>query len=230
MLPKPVLGLLAILSLIVAVACSGPATPPTLRPTYTPYPTFTPMPPSTPEYPEYVEFANEEYFRGEASDAYERGTEQFEVGEFQAAITSFKEAQRHYGKPSATLENKIALAYYFLQRYSLAIEHFSNSIAIEDNPLDRTNRGWAYVSNFQCDMAIPDAKAALTMEPTTSPGFHTDVEANVTLATCYEYASNYMAALQHIDAAIAIGEEHQYGEAAIIRWTAWRDRIKRATE
>ena len=260
MSPKPAASLLALLFLVVVVACSGPSAPPTPRPTYTPYPTFTPMPsptprptytpyptftpmpsptplvmaqttpmpPSPPEYLESEMFI--EYFSGRTKDAVEKGIAQFEVGEFGDAIVSFKEAQEHHGKPSAVLENRIALAYKFWQRHYLAIEHYSNSIAIRDGTLNRVGRSQSYVETDQCGLAILDAQLALTMEPEIYPGMHTDVEANLTLAYCYEYAGNYMAALQHLEAAIAIAEEHQYDEALIADGRLWRDALKQAIE
>ena len=82
----------------------------------------------------------------------------------------------------------------------------------------------------QCDMAILDAKTALTMEPETGPGWHTDVLANIILANCHGYYGDYMAALQHLEAAIAIGEEHLYEEATLIDVRAWRDKLRREIE
>ena len=55
---------------------------------------------------------------------------------------------------------------------------------------------------------MPDAKTALTLEPMSTTGLHTDVEANAVLASCYAYAGDTLAALQHIDAAIVIAEGH----------------------
>ena len=214
-----------------------PAPTATLQPIYTPYPTFTPVlapsPPtsmtaSTTEYFESEIF--EEYFRGRTQDAVERGIAEFEAGAFGDAIVSFKEAQRHHGRPSGVLENRIALAYQFWQRYYLAIEHYSNAIAIRDSTVNRVNRSQSYVEIGQCSLAITDAQVALTMEPDIHPGLHTDVEANIVLATCYEYAANYMAALQHLEAAIAIAEEHQYDEALIADGRLWRDALKQAIE
>ena len=231
-----------LLLVVVAVACSGPSTPSTPRPTYTPYPTFTPAPTAIPRptctpYPtftlvptppstiEYFKSGIGEYFLGRTLVAFERGIEQFEAGEFQAGVASFKEAQRYHDKPSAVLENRIGLAYQYWGIYDLAIDHYSNAIAIRDNALDRVNRSLVYLEQSQCDMAIADAKAALTMEPETTSGFHTDVEANVVLANCYQYYGDYMAALQHLDASIAIGEEHHYEEATLMNAQAWRDEL-----
>ena len=242
MLFRLALSLLAILALIAAVACGGPSTSPTPRPTYTPYPTFTPAPTATPQpiytpspatptppsTPDYFELESGEWFRGKAWDAFERGAAQFDAGEFQAAISSYKEAQRHHNKPSAVLENRIAFAYEFLEQFSLAIEHYSNAIGIKDTALYRVNRSWLYLNNSQCALAILDAKAALTMEPETALGVHTDVSANMVLADCYDYVANYMTALQHLEAAIAIAEEHQYDEVVMANMRLWRDELKQA--
>ena len=222
----------------------------TLRPTYTPFPTLEPtltptitprpiadptMPSPTvtaqptliPSTPDFVELGPEEYFRGRALRAARKGTELFEAGEYQAAIDSYKEAQHNHGKPSAILENRLGLAYENLEMYSLAIEHYSNAIAIEDSALDRLNRAINYFKDDQCNMAIPDAQVALSLEPQFVSGLHTDVESNYLLAACYEYDDD-LAALQHLDAAIDIAEEHEYETVIIAEWITWRDELREA--
>ena len=145
-----------------------------------------------------------------------------------AAIESYNEAQRHHGKPSRVLENRIGLAYHNLEMYSLAIAHYSKAIAIKDSALDRINRAYSYASNNQCDPAITDAKSALSMEGEGRAGFHTDAEANSLLASCYAYQSNWSAALQHAEAAIATAREHQYPAADIAFMVELRDGVRQA--
>ena len=75
------------------------------------------------------------------------------------------------------------------------------------------NRAATYRDMNQCDAAIADAQGALALEPVVSPGWHTDVEANVVLADCYAVAGERLTALQHAEAAIHIAEGNGYSEA-----------------
>ena len=94
-------------------------------------------------------------------------------------------ARSHHGKPSVVLEEWIALAYYVLEQYDIAIAHHSKAIAINDNATSRVNRAFSYRDNAQCELAVVDAKAALVQEPATGAGYSTDVDANFLLAWCY---------------------------------------------
>ena len=46
------------------------------------------------------------------------------------------------------------------------------------------------------------------------------------LATCHQTYGDYMAALQHLDASIAIREEHHYEEAGLMDARVWRDQLE----
>ena len=242
-----VLILGSILLLLVIGACASPGEEPTHRPTYTPYPTPTPAPTATsrPTYTPYptpsgsvvdltrppstpsgiTEVGEEQVFLGGAWTAYEKGLELFDTGEYKAAIESFKQAQRHHRKPSGVLENRIALAYSELGMEDLAIEHYSNSIAIDNAATDWVNRAHSYAEIDRCDLAIEDAKTALTLEPEGVPGYHTDVTANIILYRCYFIDGNTTAALQHVDAALSLAEEHSYSAGEIAYLSAARDQI-----
>ena len=162
---------------------------------------------------------------GRAWTALEEGLELFDAGDYEAAIQAFKRAQRHHGKPSGVLENRIALAYDAMGMYDLAIEHYSNAVAIDNGAVDWINRAQTYFENGQCDLAIEDAKTALTLEPESAPGYHTDVEANSILYLCYFIDGNITAALQHVDAALSLAEEHSYPLEEIAEISESRDQI-----
>lgn len=236
-------AVIAIIVLTAAVACALPEDAPTPRPTYTPYPTYTPTPvaaatprPTYTPYPTNAaatgDFAvaevdgSAEWLFGAAATAYDKGQEQFANGEYEAAIASFKEAQRHRGKPSEVLESWIGLAYDALEQYDIAIVHHSNAIAINDDAINRTNRAGSYIDNAQCGLAIRDAQAALAKEPATGEGFSTDAEANTILAFCYYEQSKYLQALQHADAGIKIANDHQYAVSEIVLMIELRDAIR----
>ena len=237
----------SIFLLLVAGACTSSGEEPTLRPTYTPYPTLAPLPTATPRptytpYPtsddsavestrpsstpsKLFEVGKRDVFLGGAWTAIEKGLELFDAGEYEAAIESFKKAQQHHGKPSGALENRIALAYDELGMKDLAIEHYSNSIAIGDSASDGVNRALSYTDIDRCDLAIEDAKIALTLEPESAPGYHSDVEANTALYLCYFFDDNKTAALQHVDAALSLAEEHSYSAIEIADISEARDQI-----
>ena len=180
-------------------------------------------PPSTPL--QIAEVGEEEWFRGRALAAAEEGLELFDAEDYEAAIESFKRAQRHHGKPSGVLENRIGLAYDELGMYDRAIEHYSNGIAISDSAGNRVNRALSYFQVDRCDLTIEDAKTALALEPEGAPGFHTDVEANTVLYLCYFFDDNMTAALQHVDMALSLAEEHSYSAGEIADMSDARDLI-----
>ena len=235
-----------ILILLAVGACASPGAEPTDRLTYTPYPTYTLVPTATsrptytpyptpagsvadptrpPSTPPEIAEVGEELFMGRAWAAVNKGLELFDAGDYEAAIESFERAQQHHGKPSGALENWIALAYDELRMYDRAIEHYSNAIAIDNGALDWTNRALSYVEINRCDLAIEDAKTALTLEPESAPGYHTDVEANTILYLCYYNNGNTTAAIQHVDATLSLAKEHSYSPGKIAEISEARDLI-----
>ena len=234
-------AVIAVIILAAAVACTAPESTPTPRPTYTPYPTYTPAATATPR-PTYTPYpasaaasgdftvteveGSTEWLFGAALTAYEKGQEQFANGEYEAAIASFKAAQRHRDKPSEVLENYIGLAYDALGQYDMAIVHHSNAIDINDDAVNRVNRAVSYLDDLQYEPAISDAQAALQKAPETGEGYNTDAEANFVLAWCYYEQGKYLRALQHADAAIAITNDHQYAESEVVLMTELRDAIR----
>ena len=102
------------------------------------------------------------------------------------------------------------MSYARLGKNEPAIRHLSKAIEIKDSALRRNNRGEIYMITGQCDKASEDAKAALAMESIREYGFHTDVEANLILATCNYNQGQYMLALQHTESAIEISIREGY--------------------
>ena len=115
----------------------------------------------------------------------------------------------------------MGLAYMGLEEWNQASRHFSSAIAIEDNPLDRVNRGRSYFESDQYAAAITDAKVALGMEPKFVPGFHSHAEAHLLLASCYAWTGVWSAERQHLDAALTIAKEHGYSTERITSIVEW---------
>ena len=145
----------------------------------------------------------------------EEGLELADDGRHREAIEKFQQALELHGEPSAVIENRIGMSYDALGQYELAIRHYSNSLRIVDNSIDRVNRGLAYFDTGQCDKAVEDAKAALALEPEFTAGYHTDVEANYMISNCYFFDEEYLLSLQHLEAALEIAREYGYSAADI---------------
>ena len=194
----------------ISITIAPPVIPPTLAiPTIRAVPS-TPFTPEPTEKAKYHRLGDDEYLSELAFAKLEEGDDLRSNGKFAEAIESYKQALIYHGEPSGVLENRLGLAYRALEQYDLAILHYSNGIRISDSSVDRVNRSRAYVANNQCDKAIVDAKAALTLEPKFAVGIHTDVEANRILSDCYFWDEKYLLSLQHIEAALAIAREHGY--------------------
>ena len=233
--------LIAASILVLATACSALTGTPTPRPTYTPYPTYTPVPTPTPAElletepisptptispEEFGEVGEKEWFSGETAAALGRAKEAFGEGKYQEALEGFLETQRLHGEPSANLQNWIGSSYYALGNREAAIEHFTNALLVEDKPTYRVNRGRQYMATRQCPLAIKDAKAALTMEPQEEEGFHTDVQANDILASCYAQQGEYLLALQHAEATLEIANDNNYSETELETINLTRESIQ----
>ena len=203
-----------LLALALPLACTIPAWEnPTPRPTYTPYPTYTP--PTFPDAPtptispdRFGRAGKQQQFFGETAAAFGRGENAFAQGKYQEALEGFLEAQRRHRSPSLVLQNWIGNAYRALGQNHQAIQHYTNALELEDGTVNRNNRGSIYMETGQCLLAIEDAKAALAMEPALGHGSHTDIEANIILSECYTKQGDYLAALQHDDAAYALAVEY----------------------
>ena len=235
------LAQITVLSVFLALACTSmDATNVTPRPTYTPYPTFTPesllgirssaeISTRLADPGQFVELeGRRERFSGTALSHVEEGIKEFKRGRYLLAIASFEKSQRHRDEPSYVLENWTGLAYRALGRYGEAIQHFSASIRIEDDPTGRVNRGIAYLFDGQCGPALTDAKAALGMEPQGGAGIHTDAEANYILASCYAYDGQYLLALQHAEAGLSISIKQGYKWEMISEREALVEQIRQA--
>ena len=215
---KPALGWItgycAAVLLALPLACTTLlGETPTPRPTYTPYPTYTPAAPVGAPTPiispdRFREVGNKQWFFGETDAALERGEDAFDQGKYQEALEEFLEAQRLHEEPNPVLQNWIGSSYKALGQLDQAINHYTNTIELEDDAVNRTNRGLLYAETRQCSSAIEDAKAAFAMEPAGGEGFHTDVSANIILSACYMEQGDYLSALQHADAAYALSAEH----------------------
>ena len=130
--------------------------------------------------------------------------------QYREAIEQFTKAQQAHGNPSAVLQNNIGTAYAFLGEHQQAIAHLTNAISIEDNPRYRKARASSYAANNQCDLAINDANAALSMPPMSAPGWHTDAEAHGVLSNCYFAQSDHTNALKHLQDYASIAKDNQY--------------------
>ena len=131
------------------------------------------------------------------------------------------------------MESWIGRAYYNLEEYGSAIEHYSN--AIDARQPDRSvnlyvafvDGARAYMGNGQCMESITDAQAALEWEAVTAEiDVDADAEANYMLAVCYEHYGLFEPALRHLEASIAIAEANQYPKGHLENLKEWRVRLQ----
>ena len=139
----------------------------------------------------------------------------FAQGKYFQAIPKYKEAQGLVSKPSHVIQNRIGLSYRYLRDNEQAIHHFSKAIEINDISAGRVNRASVYFFNGQCDEAMQDAQAALTMKPSTGVGFHTYAEAHFILGQCFILNEQYELALEQVDLALAIAKEYKFSDERV---------------
>ena len=219
--PLPQLGTNSAIPTPVVISQSDKAEVPLLE-----LGTTSPLPTPTISPEMFREVGDKEWFHGETAAVLRRGEETFAQGKYQESLESFLEAQRLHGTPSANLQSWIGISYQALGQHDQAIQHHTNAIQIEDDPVDRVNRGLSFIETGKYGPAIEDAKAALTMEPITGDGYHTDAEANTILASCYAQQGDYLSALQHTDASLEIAEEHHYSSEELEQLSGMRYAIQ----
>ena len=113
---------------------------------------------------------------------------------------------------TAAIRIKIGASYEALGQNERAVAEYSESIKLSDNSHARVQRGFLHMASKQCDQAIEDAKAALTMDPQKMEGLHSSIEANFILASCHAQNGNYLPALQHAETTLEIARTHGYPE------------------
>ena len=151
-----------------------------------------------------------ETLQGLTAKLVEEADNLFARGQYSEAITKYKEAQELANGPNQVIQSWLSHSYHSLGNYDQAILHFSSAIQIHDNASDRVNRASVFLYNNQCQDAMQDAGAALDMAPAIGDGSHTSAEAHLILSQCYTQGEQYALALEQIDAAIAIAEEHGF--------------------
>ena len=143
------------------------------------------------------------------------------------AIAKFEEAERIHGNPLNEAQSGIGLAYAQLGDFHLAIDHFTWAIAAGDFASTRVNRAIAYYSVNMCPEAVLDSVAALEMEPVVSEMSHTDVDAHLSLATCFTRGRDFTLALEHTDMAYHLALDHGVlGEGAYTA-SSMHDRVEK---
>ena len=182
------------------------------------------------------ELGDSEWFFGLAASEFERGRSLRDQGRFLEAASAYKSAQAHHGKPSRVLENKIGSAYRLAGQDETAVLHFTNAIAIENSPVDRSNRAKSYINIGRCDLAINDAHIVLANQPERDTGYHSHAEAHYILGQCHLEQNNLDAALSHIQADLVLAQQHEYqpieiATANFLEGTAYylQNRIPEAT-
>ena len=230
------------LLLVLLLACLGcQVASPTATPVLIPMPTPTVQPTETSRHIAVISTTsstpgvayrteNVETFHGPAGPIIEDAKLLFAQGKHSEAITKYKEAQGMVDEPSQTIQSRIGLSYRYLRDNEQAIHHFSKAIEVNDTSADRVNRASVYAYNDQCHEAMQDARASLTMKPSTGVGFHTYVEAHLTLGQCLMLNEQYELALEQVDLALAIAKEYNFSHERIEQIVVFRADIESVAE
>ena len=164
---------------------------------------------------DYHELGNRERFNDFAFSEIERGRSLHDAGNYRGAISAYESAQAYHGQPSAVLENHMGLAFQAMGDHEKAIAHFTESLELNDGPVDRINRAASYAETAQCPLAIHDAQQALTMKSEKTEGIHTGAEAHHTIALCNMESGDYDQSIHHMMLALPLMQEHGYNDSEI---------------
>ena len=116
-----------------------------------------------------------------------------------------------YSRPKiAASYTYIGWAHHDAGDLSSAIAATSQAVNLDDTAYARATRAFFYKVSNDCPSAIADANHALGLPPVQSPGYHSDVEANFVLATCYSEIHEYTLAFQHAEATLSIARAHNH--------------------
>lgn len=110
-------------------------------------------------------------FSEEARDAkrfFEKGNEQFNSGQYDAAIEAYSRAVSAYPDFTDAYYNR-GLSYYKKGRYAEAIEDYGRAIAKDPGNVQLyNNRGLAYLKNAQYGNAIEDYNKVISLNPSAA--------------------------------------------------------------
>ena len=132
-----------------------------------------------------------------------------------------------YSRPNiAASYTQIASAHYHAGDLSSAIAATSQVVNLNDTADARATRAFFYLESNDCPSAIADANHALGLPPVQSPGYHSDLDANFVLATCYSEIHEYTLAFQHAEATLSIARAHNLHPDDIQLYSDWVQSIR----
>ena len=148
-----------------------------------------------------------ETFMPEALSALRAGKELLSAKEYEGAIALFEEALKLHGQPSAVINTSLGMAREGLGEHSLAVEHYTVSIEVYDDSGSRASRARNYRKLGQCDLAKQDALRALELDEQRGERVSAHKNAHQILSGCYRAEENYLQAILHKEAELAIDAE-----------------------
>ena len=148
-----------------------------------------------------------ESFTPEAVSALRAGKELLRAKEYEGAIALFEEALKLHGQPSAVIHASLGLAHEYLGEHSLAVEHYTQAIEVQESSGRWANRARNYRKLGQCDLAKQDALKSLELEEQRGEIVSTHKNAHQVLSGCYRAEGDYSQAILHKEAELAIDAE-----------------------
>lgn len=156
-----------------------------------------------------------EQFSETAASYTEEGDRLRDLGDYKGAIAAYQLAKDHHGGKSHVLANRIGIAFQAMGDHEQAIVHFTESLEIEDDPVDRVNRATSYIETTQCPLAIQDAQKALEMEVQSGKGRRSDADAHSIIGVCHYLSDQHEDATRHLLTAAPIMLSSGYAASEI---------------
>ena len=148
----------------------------------------------------------------QAEATLKEGIELAKAGQLHEALYQLKRAQELFSGASAETETRMGFIHEELNNYAEALKHHSNAVRLEDNAHNRLNRATTLMEANDLNAAAADATAALERRTETSPGYHSEAEANWILAIFEQEEGNLADALEHAQTARSVAGANGYAK------------------
>ena len=135
-----------------------------------------------------------------------------------AAIAAI-EGENHPAERLTNAHITAGNAYALAKSHSRAIEHYSTAIELNDNAEAHVGRAWVHRDTSNCNAALADASAAMSLPAVSRNDYHSGAEASWIFVVCLVEAGNH--ATQHIENSLRLMEESDYTTSEIAERSAW---------
>ena len=148
----------------------------------------------------------------QAQEALALGITLSDQAQYSEAITALTKASDLFTDPSADTETWLGYTYQDAGNPEKALQHFTNAVAIDDNPKARINRAYAYLALDSLDQAAADAQKALEGPAYKYEGYDSKVEAQWVLSLYHQETGNPQQASSLATDALRLARESNYAQ------------------